>query len=144
MATKKISYVVALNTVITGGEITDEIRERLEALKASLEKRNTRKAGPTKAQKANAELAEKIFDAMEPDVVYATADIGKLVPELDGASSQKISALMKKLVLAERVKTEKVKNTSHLALALNGDGDSYSAENKMDNDQFISVRCVKK
>ena len=40
--------------------------------------------------------------------------------------------------------TEKVKNTSHLALALNGDGDSYSAENKMDNDQFISVRCVKK
>ena len=40
--------------------------------------------------------------------------------------------------------TEKVKNTSHLALALNGDGDSYSAENKMDNDQYISVRCVKK
>ena len=40
--------------------------------------------------------------------------------------------------------TEKVKNTSHLVLALNGDGDSYSATNKMDNDQYISVRCVKK
>ena len=40
--------------------------------------------------------------------------------------------------------TEKVKNTSHLALSLNGDGDSYSAETKMDNDQFISVRCVKR
>lgn len=40
--------------------------------------------------------------------------------------------------------TEKVKNTSHLALALNGEGDSYSATNKMDNDQYISVRCVKK
>ncbi len=40
--------------------------------------------------------------------------------------------------------TEKVKNTSHFALALNGDGDSYSATNKMDNDQYISVRCVKK
>lgn len=40
--------------------------------------------------------------------------------------------------------TEKVKNTSHLTLALNGDGDSYSAENKMDNDQYVSVRCVKK
>ena len=40
--------------------------------------------------------------------------------------------------------TEKVKNTSHLSLALNGDGDSYSAENKMDNDRYISVRCVKK
>ena len=40
--------------------------------------------------------------------------------------------------------TEKVKNTSHLALSLNGDGDSYSAETKMDNDQYISVRCVKR
>ena len=40
--------------------------------------------------------------------------------------------------------TEKVKNTSHLALSLNGDGDSYSATAKMDNDQYISVRCVKK
>ena len=117
MATKKISYVVALDTVITGGEITDEIRERLEALKTSLEKRNTRKAGPTKAQKANAELAEKIFDAMEPDVVYATADIGKLVPELAEASSQKISALMKKLVTAERVTSEKVKGKATYKVA---------------------------
>ena len=117
MATKKISYVVALDTVITGGEITDEIRERLEALKAALEKRNARKAGPTKAQKANAELAEKIFEAMEPDVVYATADIGKLVPELADASSQKISALMKKLVTAERVKAEKVKGKATYQVA---------------------------
>ena len=114
MATKKISYVSALNTVIAGEEITDEIRERLEALKASLEKRNTRKAGPTKAQKANAELAEKIFEA---DVVYATADIGKLVPELAEASSQKISALMKKLVIAERVTSEKVKGKATYKVA---------------------------
>ena len=116
MATKKISYVSALNAVITGEEITDEIRERLEALKASLEKRNTRKAGP-KAQKANAELVEKIFDAMEPDVVYATADICKLVPELAEASSQKVSALMKKLVTAERVTSEKVKGKATYKVA---------------------------
>ena len=117
MATKKISYVSALNAVITGEEITDEIRERLEALKASLEKRNTRKAGPTKAQKANAELVEKIFEAMEPDVVYTTADICKLVPELAEASSQKVSALMKKLVTAERVTSEKVKGKATYKVA---------------------------
>ena len=40
--------------------------------------------------------------------------------------------------------TEKVKNTSHLALSLNGDSGSYSAIAKMDDDQYISVRCVKK
>lgn len=107
--TKKISYAVALDAVLTGAEITDEVRERLEALKASLEKRNARKAGPTKAQKANAELAEKIFAAMEPEVVYTTPEIGALIPELEGASSQKISALVRKLVQSERVTSAKVK-----------------------------------
>lgn len=116
MATKKMSYVVAVESAING-ELTPEVVERLEALKASLEKRNTRKAGPTKVQKANAELAEKIFEAMEPDVVYATADIGKLVPELAEASSQKISALMKKLVTAERVTSEKVKGKATYKVA---------------------------
>ena len=39
--------------------------------------------------------------------------------------------------------TENVKNTSHYALYLNGDGSSFTAANIMDNDQYISVRCVK-
>ena len=115
--TKKISYVVALDAVLTGAEITDEVRERLEALKASLEKRNARKAGPTKAQKANAELAEKIFAAMEPEVVYTTPEIGALIPELEGASSQKISALVRKLVQSERVTSAKVKGKAVYQMA---------------------------
>lgn len=40
--------------------------------------------------------------------------------------------------------TEKTKNASHYALYLNGDGSSFTAANIMDNDQYISVRCVKK
>ena len=115
--TKKISYVVALDTVLTGAEITDEVRKRLEALKASLEKRNARKAGPTKAQKANAELAEKIFAAMEPEVVYTTPEIGALIPELEGASAQKISALVRKLVQSERVTSAKVKGKAVYQMA---------------------------
>ena len=39
--------------------------------------------------------------------------------------------------------TEKVKNASHLTLFLNGDGGAFTAEKKMDNDKFASVRCVK-
>ncbi len=117
MTNKKMSYAVAIDTVLSGAEITDEVRERLEALKVSLEKRNSRKAGPTKAQKANAELAEKIFAAMTPDTVYTTAEIGGLVPELEGASSQKITALVRKLVVAERVTSEKVKGKATYKVA---------------------------
>lgn len=40
--------------------------------------------------------------------------------------------------------TEKVKNSSHYALYLNGDNSAFTAQNIMENDQYISVRCVKK
>ena len=40
--------------------------------------------------------------------------------------------------------SESVKNYSHYALFLTGDDYSYSATNKMMNDQYISVRCIKK
>lgn len=114
---KKMSYVVAVESALNG-EMTDEVRERLEALKASLEKRASRKSeGPTKAQKANAELAERIFDAMVEGEVYTTADIGGLVPELEGATPQKISPLMKGLVASERVIAEKVKGKATYRLA---------------------------
>ena len=39
--------------------------------------------------------------------------------------------------------TEKVKNASHLTLFLNGDGGAFTAEKKLDNEKFASVRCVK-
>ena len=118
MTNKKMSYAVAIDTILNGGEMTDEVRERLEALKVSLEKRNSRKSnGPTKAQKANAELAEKIFEAMNPDEVYETKAIGGLVPELAEASTQKLTALMKILVTSERVVAEKVKGKANYHLA---------------------------
>ena len=38
--------------------------------------------------------------------------------------------------------TEVVKNTSHYTMFLNGDGSSFSAATKMDNEDYASVRCV--
>lgn len=115
---KKMSYVGAVNAVLNGEPIEGEVRERLEALLTSLEKRASRKPnGPTKAQKANAELAEKIVAAMVAGEVYGTADIGGLVPELSEASAQKISPLMKGLVNSGRVVAEKVKGKATYTLA---------------------------
>ena len=116
--TNKISYVSVINDVLNGVELDAERIEKLEALKASLEKRASRKPnGPTKAQKANAELAEKIAEAMVADEVYDTNGIKGLVPELTEASSQKVTALMKILVTAERVVAEKVKGKANYHLA---------------------------
>ena len=114
---KKMSYVVAVESAIKG-ELTDEVIERLEALKASLEKRASRKSeGPTKAQKENAELAGRIADAMVAGEVYDTDGIKGLLDELVNATPQKVSPLMKHLVDAGLVVVEKVKgkNSYHLA-----------------------------
>ena len=115
---KKMSYAVAISEVLAGHEITDEIRERLEALKVSCEKRASHKVvGPTKTQRENAELATKIAEAMLPNVSYGTADIAGLIPELAGATPQKVSPLMRALVEAGKVATTKVKGKNTYALA---------------------------
>lgn len=114
---KKMSYVVAVESALNG-EITDEVRERLEALKVSLEKRNSRKVtGPTKAQKERAEIAEKVCNALVAGESYGSADIAGLIPETDGFSSQKVTALMKGLVADGRVNAETVKGKKVYTLA---------------------------
>jgi hypothetical protein len=115
MSTKKMSYVVAVEKAING-ELTDEVIERLTALRASLEKRASHKQeGPTKAQKENLALAEKVLAEMEPGVNYGNAEITGLVPELEGATPQKVSPLMK--MLGDRVVIEKVKGKAVYRLA---------------------------
>lgn len=113
---KKMSYVSAIDVVLAGSEMTDEVRERLEALKASLAKRASYKSNqPTKAQRERAVVAEKVLSAMEPSVVYGSADIASLIPELEGATPQKVTALMKSL--GESVQTSKVKGKAYYSLA---------------------------
>ena len=115
MATK-MSYVSVINDVLNGVELDAERIEKLEALKVALEKRNTHKAnGPTKAQRERAELADKVFGAMVAGESYTSHGIAGLLPELEGASSQKITALMK--TLGERVHVEKVKGKAVYSIA---------------------------
>ena len=113
---KKMSYVSAIDVVLSGAEVTDEVRERLEALKGSLAKRSAYKSSqPTKAQRERAAVADKVLSAMEPNVVYGSADVASLIPELAGATPQKITALMKSL--GGSVTTSKVKGKAYYSLA---------------------------
>ena len=114
---KKMSYVVAVENAING-KLDEETVERLGALKVSLEKRASHKPnGPTKAQRERAEVAEKVAEAMVAGEGYGSAQIAELVPELNGASSQKVTGVMKGLVAAGTVKSEKVKGKTVYTLA---------------------------
>lgn len=95
-----------------------DVRTKLEALKTSLEKRNSSKSGkPTKVQIANAEIGASVVSAMESGVDYTIADIKGLVPALADANPQKVSPIMRKLTEGGKVEAVKVKGkvAYHLA-----------------------------
>lgn len=81
-----------------------------------LAKKNASRSNkPTKAQVANADLADKIYENMQEGTSYRIADIKVLVPELAEANPQKVTALMTKLRKEIRVAREVVKGTAYFS-----------------------------
>ena len=114
---KKMSYVSAIDAVLSGAPVEGEVRERLEALRESVAKRATRKAGPTKVQIANAEIGKAVVSAMEQGVVYTIADVSALVPALAGATPQKVGPILRNLRDAGRLSEAKAKGKVVYSLA---------------------------
>ena len=70
--------------------------EFIEKEKEMLAKKNSSKSGePTKAQKANEDLAQIIYGAMVEGKAYKCADIIKEVPACADMTTQKISPIMR-------------------------------------------------
>jgi len=117
--TKKMTYVDALDTIIQAldtielNDLPDKIFpaiERVKELRASIEKRNSKKADapkkPTKTQQENATLAVKVRDFLyEQDEAMPC----KAIAEQFGVSVQKMSAILK---LIPSISKESVKGVT--------------------------------
>ena len=89
----KMTYAMAIDNAING--IMDEAtKEKLEALKASLAKRNSGERKPTKAQKENEALKAEIVEYVTTEGAMRAGDVATHF----GISGQKASALLKQLV----------------------------------------------
>ena len=98
MMNSKMTYVAALTYVLENvTDLPTDVAEKLTALKAQTEKRNTADRKPTKAQVANEALKGKVVAVMTKEPATVTelmardADLGAL-------SNQKVSALVNALV----------------------------------------------
>lgn len=115
---KKMTYVDVLNKVIEKQELTNEEIEKVIALRDSVAKRNATKSNaPTKAQRENALIAEKVLSAMVDGTAYSIKDICGLVDELHEATSQKVAPLMASLVEDGKVTKSVVKGKNYYTLA---------------------------
>ena len=78
---EKMTYVKALDAAIaTLSADQSEVKEKLEALKASIAKKNSTERKPTATQTANEGYKEAILNALEVGKGYTITDLIKGVP----------------------------------------------------------------
>lgn len=111
---KKMTYLSALTYVLESCEMPDEVREKMEALRASHERKATADKKPTKNQVVNVALADVVLNTLREMGTPSTAtDIFKMVENENIQSVQKVTALLRALLLEGKVvKTQGEKRTT--------------------------------
>lgn len=113
---EKMTYVKALEIAIASlGE--GEVVDKLEALKASIQKRNAGDRKPTKTQVANEGLKADILAYLADGEKHTVTEMMSAIPSLDGASNQKVATLVTALVKAQLVNREEIKRKAYFSLA---------------------------
>lgn len=94
-----------------------EVVAKLEKMVEQLEKKSGADRKPTAKQQENDKLRAIIMDWMTPEKVVTVSDMMKEIPELDGMSNQKVSALVKPLFDNGKLTKEIIKGRSYFSRA---------------------------
>ena len=95
--TNKMTYAKALEIAMNAVKENKEVYDKLDALKASIAKKNSAERKPTATQKANEGYKTAILEFMEVGKKYTITDLMKEVVELADLSNQRVSALVRQL-----------------------------------------------
>ena len=117
--TKKMTYAIAIDKALAG-ELTPEVIEKLEALKASLAKKSGAERKPTAKQTENAAVRATLVDFINENFAegsdgFTVSDLLKECPAVEGKSNQYVSALLRQAVLAGEVSKGTVKRRTYFA-----------------------------
>lgn len=114
----KMTYVKALDRVISGGEVTPEVIDKLEALRTTLAKKATAERKPTAKQTANAETRAALVNFINQNAEgngFTVTDLLKQCPEVEGDSNQHVSAILRQAVQAGEISKGSVKRRTYFA-----------------------------
>lgn len=112
---KNMTYAQALEVAI--GVVDGEVKDRLVALKASIEKRNSADRKPTKTQQANEGIKVEILEFLADGGKYTVTEIMEGVPSLKDASNQKAASLVRQLKDSGALVREEIKRKAYFHLA---------------------------
>lgn len=115
--TKKDAIVYAMQYL--PADAPAEIVDKLNGMLEQLAKKNASPKKLTANQEQNLVLRDAVVLFMEtyPSELFTCSDLAKRVPELDGCSPQKVSALMSALVKVEKVKRIQDKRKTFFQIA---------------------------
>ena len=111
----KMTYTKALDVAIAA-MADGEVKDKLTALKASIEKKAERK--PTATQTANEGFKTAILDGMEHGKGYTITDLTKAIPEIADLSNQRVSAIVRQMVEGGALKREEIKRKAYFFKAV--------------------------
>lgn len=113
---EKITNVKALAYVLENCTLTDEVKAKIEKMKAQFEKKNSAEKKPTATQVANEGIKNVILETLGNSSLTIT-EMQKINGELAELSNQKISALLKQMTENGSVKREEIKRKAYFSKA---------------------------
>lgn len=115
---EKMTYVKALETVLSTCEMSDEVREKLVALKEQQTKRNSSEKKPTKVQQENEGLKAHALEVLSTCANPVTvSELMKLDETFGAMSNQKVASLVRALVEDGKVQRTEEKRKAYFSLA---------------------------
>lgn len=109
---QKFAMLRAIPAVAENAMLVEFIDHEVELLT----KKNSADKKPTAQQVANAGIATAIIEGMEPNRLYTVTEVIKSIPACADLTNQRVSALLRQLVEAGKVKRTEDKRKAYFSL----------------------------
>ena len=114
----KMTNVKALEFVLTNcADLPSEVTEKLNAMKASFEKKSSAERKPTPTQVENEGHKQEILAFLATGEKHTITELMKGVPALAEMSNQRVSAIVRQLTLSGEVVRTEDKRKAYFSLA---------------------------
>lgn len=118
--TNKMTNKNALEFVLSTCALPTEVSDKLTAMVAAIERKNSAERKPTAKQTENAVLRSALVEFVNENAEgdgFTVTDLLKSCPAVEGKSNQYVSAILRQAVLAGEVSKGTVKRKTYFAPA---------------------------
>ena len=115
--TKAVAWGIVKGIVETSGHPqAEELVAKIDNELALLAKKNSAEKKPTAQQVQNTGICDAIVAGMERNRIYTVTEVIKSIPECADLTNQRVSALLRQLVDAGKVKRTEDKRKAYFSL----------------------------